>query len=147
MTTTAHAQTGATTLELKPYIFFYGRCEEALEFYKKIFGGSYDVMRIAGSPMEAQMPKEMGDKIMHASFTAPGVSFFASDGMQPKTVDPEAGNISMALNAPDSATGDRTFAALAEGGKVCQPLQDAFWGGRFGSVQDKFGLEWLMTTP
>jgi PhnB protein len=144
---TAQAQSGAMTIELKPYIFFYGRSEEALEFYKKIFGGTYEAMRIAGSPMESQMPPEFRDKIMHASFTSPGVAFFASDGMDQKNVSPEDCNISLALNATDSATGDRIFTALSEGGKVTQPLQDAFWGGRFGSVEDRFGIEWLMTTP
>ena len=147
MSTTAQTHTGATTLELKPYIFFYGHCEEALDFYKGVFGGTYEMQRNAGSPMEQHVPKELGDKVMHASFTAPGVSFFASDGMQTKAVDAEEGNVSLALNAPDAATGDRVFAALAQGGKVTQPLQEAFWGGRFGSVQDRFGLEWLMTTP
>lgn len=147
MTSTAQTQSGASVIELKPYIFFYGRTQEALDFYKKVFGGTYESMPIAGSPMESQMPPNMRDKIMHASFTAPGVAFFASDGMDEKKVDPEEGNISLALNAPDAATGERIFAALSEGGKVTGPLQDAFWGGRYGSVQDKFGLEWMMTTP
>ncbi len=147
MTSTSQTQTGGSVTELKPYIFFYGRCEEALEFYKKVFGGTYEGQRIAGSPMESQMPPNMQDKFMHASFTAPGVGFYASDGMSEKKVDPEEGNISLCLNAVDGASGDRIFAALSEGGKVTQPLQDAFWGGRFGSVQDRFGIEWLMTTP
>ena len=145
--TTAQTQAAATTMELKPYIFFYGRCEEALEFYKKILGGSYEMQRIAGSPMEEKVPVDFRNKVMHASFTAPGISFFASDGPTVKRVDPEEGNISLALTAPDRAAGDRVFAALSEGGTVTGPLQDAFWGGRFGSIQDRFGNEWLITTP
>lgn len=147
MTSTAQTEGRGSVTELKPYIFFYGRCEEALEFYKKIFGGTYEAMRVAGSPMQSQMPPNMADKIMHSSFTAPGVAFYASDGMSDKKIDPDEGNISLCLDAPDAATGDKTFRALSDGGKVTQPLQDAFWGGRFGSVQDRFGIEWLMTTP
>ncbi len=147
MTSTAQTQSGTATLELKPYIFFYGRAEEALEFYKKVFGGSVEMQRIAGSPMEGEVPPEARQKIMHASFTAPGVSFFASDGMSVKTIDPEEGNISLALDAPNDAAGDKVFAALSEGGKVTHPLQEAFWGGRFGSIQDRFGIEWMITTP
>jgi PhnB protein len=138
---------GATTLELKPYIFFYGRCEEALEFYKKVFGGTYEMQRITGSPMEEHTPADFRDKVMHASFTAPGIAFFASDGAQAKKVDPDEGNVSLCINAPDKAKADRIFAALSEGGKVTMPLQEAFWGGRFGSVQDRFGTEWMMTSP
>lgn len=143
---TAQTKSGPTTVELKPYIFFYGRCEEALEFYKKTFGGTYEASRIAGSPMESQVPPEFRDKIMHASFTAPGVAFYASDGGSQKKVNPDEGNISLALDAPDGAAGDRIFAALSDGGNVTQPLQAAFWGGRFGMIQDRFGIEWMVTT-
>ena len=149
MTTTANAagQTQTTTLQLQPYVFFYGRCEEALEFYKKVFGGTYEAMRNSDSPYADQTAPDFKNKIMHASFTAPGVSFFASDGREAKTIDPDEGNISLALNAIDRAAGERTFNALAEGGKVGMPIEDAFWGGRFGMVQDRFGIEWMCTLP
>ena len=149
MTTTANAggQTQTTTLLLQPYIFFYGRCEEALEFYKKIFGGTYEAMRNSDTPYGEQMPPDFKNKIMHASFTAPGVSFFASDGREAKSIDPDEGNVSLAINATDGAAGERMFNALAEGGKVTMPIENAFWGGRFGSVQDRFGIEWMCTLP
>jgi PhnB protein len=149
MTTTANTagQTQSTALLLQPYIFFYGRCEEALEFYKNAFGGTYEAMRNSDSPMADQVGGEWKNKIMHASFTAPGVSFFASDGREAKPIDPEEGNISLALNATDASTGERIFKALGEGGKVSMPLDNAFWGGRFGQVVDRFGIEWMLTTP
>jgi PhnB protein len=147
MTTTANTGTQSTLLQLQPYVFFYGRCEEALEFYKKAFGGNYEAMRNSESPMADQVSPDFKNKIMHASFTAPGVSFFASDGREGKTVDPDEGNISLALNATDRAQGERVFNALAEGGKVTMALDDAFWGGRFGMVQDRFGIEWMFTMP
>lgn len=147
MTTTANTGTQPAVLQLQPYIFFYGRCEEALEFYKKALGGTYEAMKNAESPMADQVPPDFKNKIMHASFTAPGVSFFASDGREPKKIDPDEGNISLALNATDAAQGERVFNALAEGGTVSMPIADAFWGGRFGMLQDRFGIEWMFTLP
>lgn len=135
------------TLQLAPYIFFYGRCEEALKFYKDVLGGTYEIMRVKDSPMAEQMPPEMRDKVMHATFTAPGLTFMAADGREIKAIDSEAGNISLALSAPDRAAGDRVFNALCAGGKLKMPLSDAFWGGRFGMFDDRFGIEWMVTTP
>jgi PhnB protein len=146
MTTTAQTQ-APTTFELEPYIFFYGRCEEALEFYKKVLGGTYDLQRTSETPMAEHVPPDFRNKVMHASFRAPGLAFMASDGREAKAVDPDAGNVSLALAAPDRAAGDRVFKALAEGGEVKMPLDEAFWGGRFGMLHDRFGLEWMITTP
>ena len=134
-------------LQLQPYIFFYGRCDEALEFYKRALGGTYEMQRIAGTPMASQMPADFQDKVMHSSFTAPGVAFMASDGREAKTIDPDAGNITLSLGADNLAEGERIFGALAEGGQISMPLQDVFWGGKFGMLVDKFGIEWMMTTP
>jgi PhnB protein len=144
MTTTANvAAVGA----LQPYIFFYGRCAEALDFYKGLFGGSYEVMLIKDSPVAEQFPVDFRDKVMHASFTAPGIQFMASDGRETKGVDPDAGNISIALALTDAPKGESILAALADGGKVSMPLGPAFWGGRFASIVDRFGIEWLLTLP
>lgn len=135
--------------DVKPYIFFYGRCEEALRFYKSVFGGDYELMRVGDTPAEVQahMPQVGGDAVMHASFSADGVAFFASDGMQRKEVDPDAGNIAVAVSFDDGARAERAFAALSDGGKIQMPIGNAFWGGRFGNVVDKFGTEWVMTLP
>ena len=131
-------------MELQPYVFFYGRCEEALEFYKSALGGTYEATRNSDTPMAAQMPAEAREKIMHAHFTGAGISFLASDGNTQKAVDPDAGNISLALETSDAAEGERVFRALSEGGNVSMPLSDAFWGGRFGVVVDRFGVEWML---
>jgi PhnB protein len=139
----------ATSLQLQPYIFFYGRCEEALEFYKNTIGGTYELQRMDEAPpeMAEHVPAGQDNRVMHASFTGSGISFLASDGRETKTIDPDAGNISLALNAADRATGERIFKALSQGGKVSMPLEGAFWGGRFGDVVDRFGVEWMITTP
>ena len=133
--------------QLVPYIFFYGRCEEALEFYKSVFGGSYELMRVRDTPMASEMPPEAANSVMHATFTADEIRFMASDGQSVKPVDPDAGNISLALSFDDAARGERVFNALAAGGNVGMPIDNAFWGGRFGMVVDKFGTEWMATLP
>jgi PhnB protein len=132
-------------MELKPYVFFYGRCEEALEFYKKVLGGTYEMQRIGETPMASEFPPGSEKRIMHATFKAPGISFFASDGQDTKPIDPDAGNVSLALAATDDAEGERLFKVLSEGGKITMPLEDVFWGGRFGVVQDRFGNEWMLS--
>ncbi|MBC5815635.1 MAG: VOC family protein [Candidatus Eremiobacteraeota bacterium] len=137
--------TTATLTKVQPYVFFYGRCEEALEFYKSVFGGTWEGMRVSDTPMAKDMPPEAQNKIMHASFSAPGFSFLVSDGMQTKTIDPEEGNVALALTAGDAAEGARLHKALAEGGKVDMEFGDAFWGGKFGQVTDRFGNQWLIT--
>jgi PhnB protein len=134
-------------MQLQPYIFFYGRCEEALEFYKGALGGTYEMMRVKDSPMAEHMPPNAANSVMHASFTADGVSFLASDGQEQKAIDPDAGNIDLALSVTDGAEGERVFKALSDGGKVIRPIEKAFWGGRFGMFIDRFGIEWMMTLP
>ncbi len=133
--------------QLVPYIYFYGRCEEALEFYKGVFGGSYEMMRVKDSAVASEMPPDSGDRVMHASFTADEIKFMASDGRDVKSVDPDAGNISLSLQLDDGARGEQIFNALAAGGKVGMPIDKAFWGGRFGMVIDKFGTEWMLALP
>jgi PhnB protein len=134
-------------MQLVPYVFFYGRCEEALEFYKAALGGTYELMRVKDTPMAEHMPPDSGNRVMHASFTADGVTFMASDGREEKAIDPDAGNISLSLNATDDVEGERVFKALSDGGKVTMPIDKAFWGGRFGMFIDRFGTEWMMTLP
>lgn len=134
-------------MELSPYIFFYGRCEEALEFYKKALGGSYELMRNADSPMASEMPAGSGNKIMHATFTGGGITFMCSDGREEKAIDPDAGNIALSLGFTDAAEGEKIFNALSDGGKVSMPLGPAFWGGKFGDFVDRFGIEWMIVMP
>jgi uncharacterized protein len=120
-------------MELAPFIFFYGKCEEALEFYKKAFGGDYEIVR------------REGDKVQYATFRGAGISFKASDGMQTRSVDPDEGNVSLAIHHPDATRAQEVFTALSDGGKVFVPFGDAEWGGKFGGVQDRFGTEWFVT--
>ena len=130
-------------LELEPYVFFYGKCEEALNFYKDIFNGKIaTVMRMKEAPPEMPAPPEWGDKIMHARFEAPGVKFQASDG-QPNTPNVD-GNVSLSLSTRDESEATRVFGKLASGGEVGMELQDTFWNAKFGVVKYKYGIEWFV---
>jgi PhnB protein len=133
-------------MQLEPYIFFYGRCEEALEFYKSAIGGTFELNRFEGSPMGEQVPGEQRNKIMHATFKGDGFTFMASDGDLSKKVDPNAGNISLSIGVDDASRAEQIFNALAQGGEVRMPFAQAFWGGKFGILTDKFGTEWMVTS-
>jgi PhnB protein len=132
-------------MQLEPYLFFHGRCEEALNFYKACLGGEIVAMnRFAGSPMEANVDADFRDKVLHASFVAGDVKFMASDG-RPGPGPSGEDDIALSLATNDPAQGERVFNALAEGGEVTMPLDDAFWGGRFGSLTDRFGVQWMIS--
>jgi uncharacterized protein len=121
-------------MDLAPFVFFNGRCEEALEFYKKALGGTYEI----------QMKD--GDRVQYAKFTAPGISFEAADGSSSTPVNPNEGNITLSLNVPDAAQAEDIFRALSEGGSVDHAFGDAQWGGKFGALKDRFGNEWFVTS-
>lgn len=136
-----------TITHFAPYIFFYGRCEEALQFYKSVFNGSYELQRQSDGPFGDQTSAEWRDKVMHSTFVAPGITFMASDGQEPKAIDPAAGNISLSVTTATNEEGDRIFAGLAQGGTIAMPLDAVPWGGRFGVLHDRFGIEWMISAP
>lgn len=133
-------------MQLEPYLFFKGNCEEALNFYKGVFGGEIvGLSRWSDMPKDAAGPEvtpDTADRVMHASFQSPGVSFMASDATPGKTYG--EGPISMSLGTNDVAEAERVFNALAEGGLVEMPLADMFWGAKFGMLTDKFGIDWMV---
>jgi PhnB protein len=133
-------------MKLVPYVFFYGCCEEALTFYKSVLGGDFEMMRNGDSPMADKVPPESKNNVMHGSFTSGDLTFMAADGMGTKAINPEEGNITLCIEADSHAEGERIFKALSAGGKVNMPFEDAFWGGRFGGLNDRFGIEWFVTS-
>lgn len=132
-------------MQLEPYLFFHGRCEEALNFYVTALRGEIvHLSRIADSPMAEHVPPDQRNGVMHATFVAGDVKFMASDGRAGPGPDGED-DIVLSLATSDPAEGERVFAALSAGGSVDQPLAPAFWGGRFGSLTDKFGVQWMVS--
>ena len=137
-------------MDLEPYLFFSGRCEEALSFYQGIFGGEIaSISRFKDMPPDeeghSQSPLEYGDKIMHATFKSPSFSFMASDGRPGKVYG--EGPISLSLGFKDAASAQRTFDGLTQGGTVEMPMQKTFWGSQFGMLTDKFGIDWMVSAP
>lgn len=127
--------------QITPYLNFNGNAKEALDFYAKAFNGEIVQSSTFGESNMAQ-DESMKDKILHAIFRAGDLTFMVSDC--PPGVSVSSGDqVSLALNFTDVDSIERTFAALAEGGKITMPLQDTFWGARFGMTQDKFGVHWM----
>lgn len=132
-------------MKLEPYLFFYGKCEEALNFYKSVLGGDVTrIMRNSEGPaeMEEHMPGMDPNGVMHANFSGNGISFMAADG-NPATKVTQS-NITLSLDAGNVAEGQRVFDALAVGGTVTMPFSDAFWGGKFGTLTDKYDIDWFV---
>lgn len=94
--------------------------------------------------MEQEVAPDYKDKIMHASFVAGDVKFMASDGRPGPPPDGED-DVALSLATSDAAEGERIFNALAQGGTISMPLQEAFWGGKFGSLTDRFGVQWMVS--
>ncbi|MDQ3683154.1 MAG: VOC family protein [Bacteroidota bacterium] len=130
-------------MKLTPYINFNGQCEEALNFYAKVLGGEVKhLSRFEGSPAEDMSADKQ--KILHATFEAGEVAFMASDSGESESASSNGGMVHLTLSDFQSAKElDKVFAALSEGGKITMPLQDAFWGARFGMLIDKFGVNWM----
>jgi len=133
---------------IQPYLFFGGRCEEALEFYKSALGAEVlMLMRYSDCPEpmpEGRLPAGYESKIMHASFKVGSSVILASDGCGGEESQGfRAFSLSLAL-ATEAET-ERAFNALAAGGEVTMPLAKTFWSPRFGMLQDKFGMGWMIT--
>jgi PhnB protein len=131
-------------MQVQPYLSFEGRCEEALEFYKKALGAQVDFLqRFKEAPPEA-CPAGMpaGDKVMHASARIGDSVVFFSDGMC--SGKPAFNGIALSVAVPDVAEGEKRMKALAEGGKVTVPFAKTFWTEGFGMVADRFGVQWMV---
>ena len=134
-------------MRIEPYLFFNGRCEEAVEFYKKALGAEVlMLMRFNESPEPhppGMIPPGSENKIMHVSLRVGDTTVMASDGRCTGRSDFQG--FSLSITAADEADADRKFAALADGGQVQMPLAKTFWSPRFGMVADRFGVGWMVT--
>jgi PhnB protein len=132
-------------MPVTPYLIYNGRCEEALDFYKKALGAEVGmVMRFKDSPEPAPpgcAPVD-ANKIMHAAFKVAGTTVMASDGMMQGS--PKFEGFSLTIHTKDENEADRLFGALSEGGEVRMPLGKTFFAKRFGMVADKFGVSWML---
>ena len=137
-------------MQVQPYLFFDGRCEEALAFYRTALGAEVTLlMRFSESP-EPPAPGMCApgseDKIMHSSFRIGETTLMASDGRA--MGKPVFAGISLSISPASDAQAQRLFTALAEGGQVQMPLAKTFFASSFGMVADRFGVSWMVVvTP
>ena len=134
-------------MAIEPYLFFNGRCEEAVEYYKKALGAEVlTMMRFKESPEPhppGMLPPGSESKIMHACIRIGDASVMASDGRCTGQTDFQGFSLSLAV--ANEAEAEKKFAALADGGQVQMPLGKTFWSSCFGMVADRFGVGWMVS--
>jgi len=133
-------------MQVQPYLFFDGRCEEAIEFYRKELGAEVTMlMRYKDSPEPQQpgmIPPGAEEKVMHANLRIGESELMASDGHCQG--QPSFQGFALSLTARDDAEAERLFAALADGGQVQMPMSKTFFSSRFGMAADRFGVSWMV---
>ena len=130
-------------MQVQPYLFFEGRCDEAIEFYKKAIGAKVDLlMRFKEAPDQSMVTPESKEKVMHAAVRVGDTQLLMSDGRCQGSAN--FNGFSLAVSAANEGEADRMFNALAEDGQVRMPLAKTFFSPRFGMVADKFGVGWMV---
>jgi PhnB protein len=126
-------------VKLDVYLYFKGNCREAMEFYKGIFGGELTIQTYGD--VKAANEENGEDNIMHARLEGGDIKLMASDTAKASAV---AAKVSLSLGGSDEARLREIFGKLSEGGKVFMELKKEFWGDIFGSVTDKYGVDWMV---
>jgi PhnB protein len=133
-------------MQVQPYLFFEGRCDEALSFYSTTLGAQVTaLMRYSDSPEPhppGMLPPGSDNKVMHCNFTVGESQVMASDGMC--SGKPSFQGITLAISPDTAADAKRVFDALADGGKVDMPLGETFFSHAFGMLTDRFGVAWMV---
>jgi PhnB protein len=134
---------GNPKVTASPYLYFGGRCDEAIEFYEQAVGAEVQfVFRYKDGPDQSMTPPAAGDKVMHARILVGNTVIFVSDGHCEGKTDFKGFSLSIA--APSEADAERIFEALAKGGSVTMPMGKTFFSPKFGMVVDKFGVPWMV---
>ena len=134
-------------MHIEPYLFFNGRCEEAIAFYKRALGAEVLMLMRNNEAPEPAPPGMLlpgsEDKVMHATLRIGASNLMLSDGRCDGK--PVFNGFSLSIDAANEAEADRLFAALADGGTVQMPLAKTFWSPKFGMVADRFGVGWMVS--
>lgn len=131
-------------MKLFAYLNFDGRAEEAIGYYKDLFGAEVSsLMRFSDAPGEMDFPKALDNKIMHSTLEFSGCTLHVSDSMQEELSMGNAMHLSISTSSEEEA--HALFAGLSDGGTVTMALGSVFWGGIFGMVTDKFGAQWMVS--
>jgi PhnB protein len=130
-------------MEFSAYLMFNGSCEEAMNFYRDALGAEMvSMQRYGESPMPSDDPV-WNQKIMHCAIRKDRFLIMASDSRDKKGGIVTGNNVQISVGFESQEEIDRTFAAISAGGTITMPLQDTFWGARFGMCTDKFGVSWM----
>lgn len=131
---------------VQPYLFFNGRCEEALKFYGQVLGAEVTMMMRFGESPDPQTKANMApgteDKIMHANVRIRDTQIMVSDGRCAGTS--QFYGFALTLNAKDAADAEKLYTTLGEGGTPHAPLTETFFADKFGMMTDKFGVLWMI---
>jgi PhnB protein len=129
-------------MRVEPYLYFNGRCEEAVEFYRRAIGARVAALTRYRDAAGSQAPSGSEDKVMHADLRIGDTTVLASDGQCHGATNFQG--FSLSLTAAKDADADRLFAALSDGGSVQLPLMSTPFASRFGMVADRFGVLWTI---
>jgi PhnB protein len=130
-------------MQMTPYLYFRGACEDALKFYQSCGLGEIRLMRkYQGTPMAERDGGAWRDRVLHSLFEGPGLRLFAGDGPDSEPMKGSA----LLIEDDDPASAGALFAALSEGGRVTVPFKQQFWGDHYGNFTDKFGVQWAVNS-
>jgi PhnB protein len=128
--------------QLNPYLIFNGTAAQAVALYEKALGAKTEHLSKFGDAPGMENQPENKDRVMHAMLNVGAGTIMASDSMPGDVSSPGTNNyVCLNFDDPDDMT--TKFNALSAGGTVDSPLQDTFWGAKFGTLTDAFGVKWM----
>ena len=130
-----------TDTKLEPYLFFRGNCRDAMQFYKAAFGGELKISTVGEAPPGSMPNQEQHtNDVMHSHLSGGLVSLLASDS---EHASPETKKVELCISGSNEQELRAAFDKLSQGGKIKMKLEKQFWGDTFGSVTDRFGVDWM----
>ncbi len=130
---------------LIPYLHFGGNCEEALQFYAQVLGGTVEITQRYDN-QEMNAPEDYKEKVLHGRLHFGDLHIYASDVFPGQGVAQSSGDVALSLDFGNPETGKRVFEQLAEGGEVGVPFEKQFWGDWHGNFVDKYGIRWMVNS-
>jgi PhnB protein len=133
-------------MQINPYLYFNGKCEEAFRFYELILNGKIEfIMRYDESPMADKTPPELSKYVTHATLRFGNSVVMGADAPAQRYTKPQG--FSVSINLTHVSEAERIFKELSAGGTVVMPLEKTFWAERFGMFTDRFGTPWMINCP
>lgn len=136
---------GDNMTKLTPYLLFDGKCGEAMEFYKSVFGGDLRVTKVKDSPVKEQMPAFQQEKVLNAQLQSGGLEISASDWLAPNATPVRGNTVCLFLSGGSFQDLKLAFDKLSQGAQVTDPIKEVFFGA-YGALNDQFGVRWMFQT-